>query len=473
MTVAVTPSASYAAKIPPHLVFFCTVLGVPIYTVPHIWAALVLQRIRARASGTRLVPIVPGRWPASLDILADLRWNWNVSYPLEVLRELSVASHTNTVNLRIGWDDYIFTKESEYIRIILATDFSNYVKSGVALRESMGSVLGPGVFNSDGTARPLYLLPTAGHVWKFHRAATCPFFTRDRISDFEIFAYLAECARLTIILPSSSAPVSTAPPRHSPAPPPSPSSPVLRSPLSRTVTSSRPLTPPPFTTSPRVAWWGRSSSSLATWRAPMRVVDAYLAPIMRAAVRQGWAPVKASEPETLLDDLLNLTPEGSRRRDVHHICILPSIPLVSSHPNPSLPGSISSSAHLNPHLESVRATTWPSSDPVMMYRRTELWGGPTAEADRFLDECLKAHVLANPYCFLPSTRARMCSAGGPLFITPASATDRSGAVSITPTPDGGAFIVPDEDRVWTVGEASGRACPGTRQQQQYGASPDL
>jgi hypothetical protein len=32
------------------------------------------------------------------------------------------------LNLRIGWDDYIFTTEPEYIKIILATDFTNYVK---------------------------------------------------------------------------------------------------------------------------------------------------------------------------------------------------------------------------------------------------------------------------------------------------------------------------------------------------------
>ncbi|KAJ7451310.1 hypothetical protein FB451DRAFT_1051455 [Mycena latifolia] len=39
-----------------------------------------------------------------------------------------------------------------------------------------------------------------------------------------------------------------------------------------------------------------------------------------------------------------------------------------------------------------------------MYRRTEFWGGPAAEVfdpDRSPDERLKAHVLANLYCFLP------------------------------------------------------------------------
>ncbi|KAG6819311.1 hypothetical protein H0H93_013137 [Arthromyces matolae] len=39
----------------------------------------------------------------------------------------------------------------------------------------MSSVLGSGVFNSD------------GDMWKFHRSMTRPFFTRDRISDFDLF----------------------------------------------------------------------------------------------------------------------------------------------------------------------------------------------------------------------------------------------------------------------------------------------
>jgi cytochrome P450 len=46
-----------------------------------------------------------------------------------------------------------------------------------------------------------------------------------------------------------------------------------------------------------------------------------------------------------------------------------------------------------------------------MHRRTDLWG-PTAEAfdpDRFLDARLRAHVLANPYCFLPfNAGPRVC-----------------------------------------------------------------
>lgn len=54
------------------------------------------------------------------------------------------------------------------------TEFHNYVK-GAKFREAADSVLGTGVFNSD------------GKTWKLHRTITRPFFTHDRISHFEIF----------------------------------------------------------------------------------------------------------------------------------------------------------------------------------------------------------------------------------------------------------------------------------------------
>ncbi|OBZ78435.1 hypothetical protein A0H81_02009 [Grifola frondosa] len=43
------------------------------------------------------------------------------------------------------------------------------------LRNNLNAIFGTGVFNSD------------GEMWKFHRSMTRPFFTRKRISHFEIF----------------------------------------------------------------------------------------------------------------------------------------------------------------------------------------------------------------------------------------------------------------------------------------------
>ncbi|KZV93250.1 cytochrome P450 monooxygenase pc-3 [Exidia glandulosa HHB12029] len=75
----------------------------------------------------------------------------------------------------------VFTTEPENVKAILATDFNNFVK-GEFFHSAANSVLGTGVFNSD------------GDMWKFHRTMTRPFFTRERITDFEIFVRHADAA---------------------------------------------------------------------------------------------------------------------------------------------------------------------------------------------------------------------------------------------------------------------------------------
>lgn len=52
--------------------------------------------------------------------------------------------------------------------------------SGPQFRSTFDSLLGTGIFNSDGDA------------WKMHRSMTRPFFTRDRITDFNIFDHHSE-----------------------------------------------------------------------------------------------------------------------------------------------------------------------------------------------------------------------------------------------------------------------------------------
>ncbi|KAK2462353.1 hypothetical protein APHAL10511_005659 [Amanita phalloides] len=79
-----------------------------------------------------------------------------------------------TFNVRVFAENRIFTSEPENIKAILATQFNNHGK-GRALIYQLSSLFGLGVFSSD------------GDIWKFHRAMTRPFFTKDRVSHFDIF----------------------------------------------------------------------------------------------------------------------------------------------------------------------------------------------------------------------------------------------------------------------------------------------
>ncbi|KAJ7061664.1 cytochrome P450 monooxygenase pc-1 [Mycena amicta] len=129
----------------------------------------------AAALGARLIPVVPGQSVGSVDILKQMRYNRKFGYPADGLRE-AIDALGPSVNFKVLWMDTNLTTSPEHIKIILATDFNNYVK-GQRFRSGMRSVLGTGVFNSDGT---------------FHRQITRPFFTRDRISHFDIFDSHAE-----------------------------------------------------------------------------------------------------------------------------------------------------------------------------------------------------------------------------------------------------------------------------------------
>ncbi|KAF7982659.1 hypothetical protein HWV62_27113 [Athelia sp. TMB] len=155
-----------------------TALGVPVLLALKLAHEELYQRRRAYALGARLVPRVRGWLPGNLDLLLHLLNNLKNGYPSDGQVEW-IDKYGNTLNLRVFYEDLIFTTEPENIKTILASGFPNYEK-GEKFRSAMASVLGTGVFNSDGA------------MWKFHRSMTRPFFSRDRITDFENFGRHAD-----------------------------------------------------------------------------------------------------------------------------------------------------------------------------------------------------------------------------------------------------------------------------------------
>ncbi|KAG2131952.1 cytochrome P450 [Suillus cothurnatus] len=157
-------------RVSPWLISAVVLGGAPLAFAAHVLMDGRLQQRKANRLGARLVPHVQGKWPGNLDKIVNMvlrNENEYLGRPIE--DEMKVLGPT--VNLRFLWEDLIVTTEPQHIKTILATDFDNYVK-GAKFREAADSVLGTGVFNSDG---------------KLHRTMTRPFFTQDRISHFEIF----------------------------------------------------------------------------------------------------------------------------------------------------------------------------------------------------------------------------------------------------------------------------------------------
>ncbi|KAJ7459777.1 cytochrome P450 [Mycena latifolia] len=175
-TVAITRqlAATSGILIPTWLLISLSAASVPLYTVLRLTLRNFHHRREATELGARLAPTSNnGKWPGNLDLLIEMQKIWKTGYPGDGLREL-IEEVGPVANLRVLWDNIILTTSPEHIKIILATDFNNYVK-GEKFQYGMSSVLGTGVFNSD------------GEMWKFHRSMTRPFFSRDRVSHFEIF----------------------------------------------------------------------------------------------------------------------------------------------------------------------------------------------------------------------------------------------------------------------------------------------
>nr|BAL14712.1 cytochrom P450 [Phlebia brevispora] len=138
-----------------------------------------IQR-EARARGAECPPRIPSKAIGGVDLIKQ--FGKDMEKRIIAYRHWDfIKEFGPTYNLRVLFENRIFTAEPEYIKRILATEFPNYEK-GPDFTFQMRTLLGTGVFNSD------------GDMWKFHRGMTRPFFSRDRISHFDIFDRHADAA---------------------------------------------------------------------------------------------------------------------------------------------------------------------------------------------------------------------------------------------------------------------------------------
>ncbi|KAI0786163.1 cytochrome P450 [Abortiporus biennis] len=154
------------------------VASIPSFVAVKIWNKNRKNHIKAARLGATLPPTWKAKSIGSVDILKYLTDCWKNGFLGDGLRE-KLDENNGLMNTRVLWDDNYVTSDVNITKALLATDFSHYVK-GEVFQAFMYSVLGTGVFNSD------------GDMWKFHRSMTRPFFSRDRISHFDLFDKKAE-----------------------------------------------------------------------------------------------------------------------------------------------------------------------------------------------------------------------------------------------------------------------------------------
>ncbi|OCH88145.1 cytochrome P450 [Obba rivulosa] len=143
------------------------------------WRRFANNRNAARLNAV-LPPMVDFKWPGSIDNIRKVVHATKHGYLGEMFIQWS-EKYGPMFNSPILFEDRIFTTEPEHIKAILATDFTSFEK-GPSFFNQLKTLMGTGVFNSD------------GEMWKFHRGVARPFFSRDRISHFDIFDRHAEDA---------------------------------------------------------------------------------------------------------------------------------------------------------------------------------------------------------------------------------------------------------------------------------------
>ncbi|KAK7059984.1 cytochrome P450 monooxygenase pc-3 [Favolaschia claudopus] len=138
------------------------------------------DRRKAVQSNARLPPRILDRSIGGLDTVLAIRNNFERGYFGDHLALWS-NMYGPVVNIRILFENRIFTTEPEHIKSMLTTDFMAFEK-GTRLRGQFQSLFGTGIFNVD------------GDMWKFHRGLCRRFLTKERISDFRIYTHYADRA---------------------------------------------------------------------------------------------------------------------------------------------------------------------------------------------------------------------------------------------------------------------------------------
>ncbi|OBZ76515.1 hypothetical protein A0H81_03498 [Grifola frondosa] len=146
------------------------------------------QRHQAALFGAIVPPRLNGKWPGNFDVFRDVIRLTRFGYPSDMF-DLGFDGNGPIFQYNIFWDTAYTTCDPEIVKTVLSTDFVNYEKGSIVTicelwSSYVRSLFGTGVFNSD------------GEMWKFHRSMARPFFSRERISHFELFDRHAEHALL-------------------------------------------------------------------------------------------------------------------------------------------------------------------------------------------------------------------------------------------------------------------------------------
>ncbi|KAJ7833679.1 cytochrome P450 [Mycena leptocephala] len=158
----------------------------PVLILPPLSTAFVISAVGLRASLHATTYVLLSFLSLPCGLLLIVQWNdysarkqaqkLNAILPPRVADSANLANwartHGPVFNIRIMFENRMFTTEPEHIKSILSTN-SNGFEKGSHFRFQFSSLLGKGIFNVD------------DELWKFHRRISRPFFTREHVSDLQ------------------------------------------------------------------------------------------------------------------------------------------------------------------------------------------------------------------------------------------------------------------------------------------------
>ncbi|KAF8893049.1 cytochrome P450 monooxygenase pc-3 [Infundibulicybe gibba] len=177
-----TVTNSFGISLPTSLLILVSSCARPGATLIREYYQSIQDERNAARLGAEIAPMVRSRLPGGIDLISNMIKNQKGGHPVDHLYNL-IQKYGNILSFRMLSRTRIFTVEPHHIKAILANQFEKFEKGPVSFNQ-LHSLLGAGVFNSD------------DDMWKFHRSMTRPFFTKDRITDFDNFERHADNALL-------------------------------------------------------------------------------------------------------------------------------------------------------------------------------------------------------------------------------------------------------------------------------------
>ncbi|KAI0316902.1 cytochrome P450 [Amylostereum chailletii] len=134
-----------------------------------------LTHALSASMGAELVPQVRGSWIGNIDVLRRRVRALTDDYLPQHTADLFDEYNSKIVNFRVLWGDHFITSDEGHVKHMLTGEGFQHFPKGYWWQERFESFLGNGIFNRDGVE------------WQMHRQIARPWFSRERISDFNIF----------------------------------------------------------------------------------------------------------------------------------------------------------------------------------------------------------------------------------------------------------------------------------------------